>query len=76
MTSNIGQEEFGSKAAQIGFDVSENEEEKIMQDYEKAKENIKNNLTDYFSPEFINRIDKVVVFNPLDKTDIKKIIKL
>ena len=76
MTSNIGQDEFGAKAAQIGFDVTDNEEEKIMQDYEKAKENIKNNLTDYFSPEFVNRIDKVVVFNPLGKADIKKIIKL
>ena len=76
MTSNIGQEEFSSKAAQIGFDTSSSEEEKIMNDYSKAKENIKNNLTDYFSPEFINRVDKIVVFNPLDKTDIKKIVKL
>ena len=76
MTSNIGQEEFSSKAAQIGFDTSSTEEEKIMNDYSKAKENIKNNLTDYFSPEFINRVDKIVVFNPLDKNDIKKIVKL
>jgi len=76
MTSNIGQEEFSSKAAQIGFDTSATEEEKIMNDYSKAKENIKNNLTDYFSPEFINRVDKIVVFNPLDKNDIKKIVKL
>ncbi len=76
MTSNIGQEEFSSKAAQIGFDISSSQEEKIMNDYTKAKENIKNNLTDYFSPEFVNRIDKIVVFNPLDKKDIRKIVQL
>jgi ATP-dependent Clp protease ATP-binding subunit ClpC len=47
-----------------------------MEDFSKAKENIKNSLTDYFSPEFVNRIDKVVVFNPLDKKNIKKIVDL
>ena len=76
MTSNIGQDEFASKAAQIGFDIADSEEDKIMQDYDKAKTNIVDNLTDYFSPEFVNRIDKIVVFNPLDKEKIKKIVKL
>jgi len=47
-----------------------------MEDFTKAKENIKASLTDYFSPEFVNRIDKVIVFNPLNKDDIKKIVKL
>lgn len=76
MTSNIGQEEFSQKAAQIGFDISSSEEGKVMDDYETAKQNIIDNLPEYFSPEFINRIDKIVVFNPLDKNKIKKIVKL
>jgi len=76
MTSNIGQEEFWAKAAQIGFNITESEEDKILKDYEKAKETIKWNLTNYFSPEFINRIDKIIVFNPLDKNEIKRIVKL
>ncbi len=76
MTSNIGQEEFTNKASTIWFDIEKKEEEKVMADYEKAAENIKNNLTDYFSPEFINRIDKILIFNPLDKNQIKKIITL
>jgi len=76
MTSNIGQEEFGEKAAQIGFDISEGDEEKILSDYNKAREKIEGSLTEYFSPEFINRIDKIIVFNPLDRTAIKKIVKL
>jgi len=76
MTSNIGQEEFTNKASTIWFDIEKKEEEKVMADYEKAAENIKNNLTEYFSPEFINRIDKIIIFNPLDKNQIKKIITL
>jgi len=47
-----------------------------LNDYEEAAKNIKENLTDYFSPEFINRIDKLIVFNPLDKNMIKKIVEL
>lgn len=76
MTSNIWQEEFTKKAATIWFDIAENEEQKVMNDYKKAADNIKSNLTDYFSPEFINRIDKIIVFNPLDKNQIKKIVTL
>ncbi len=76
MTSNIWQEEFSSKANKIWFDIEEDEESKILSDYEKAWENIKENLTNYFSPEFINRIDKVIVFKPLDKNQIKKIVEL
>jgi len=76
MTSNIWADEFSEKAEKIGFDVSQDEEKEIMEDFTKAKENIKSSLTDYFSPEFVNRIDKVVVFNPLNKEDIKKIVNL
>jgi ATP-dependent Clp protease ATP-binding subunit ClpC len=76
MTSNIGQEEFAEKAESIWFDVKSSEESTILADYSKAAKNIKNNLTDYFSPEFINRIDKLIVFNPLDKNKIKKIVKI
>ncbi|USN58546.1 MAG: ATP-dependent Clp protease ATP-binding subunit [Candidatus Peribacteria bacterium] len=76
MTSNIGQEEFTQKANQIGFDVSEKKEASAMEDFEKTKGHIIEHLSDYFSPEFINRIDKIVVFNPLDKTKIRKIVQL
>jgi len=76
MTSNIWSWEFNEKASQIWFDVSEKKENKILNDYKETKEKIKNWLTDYFSPEFLNRIDKTIVFNPLDKIQIKKIISL
>lgn len=76
MTSNIWQEEFNKKAKKIGFEIMDKEEDKAIEDFEKAKENIKANLTDYFSPEFVNRIDKIVVFSPLNKKSIKKIIEI
>lgn len=76
MTSNIWQEEFTRKAAKIWFSIWNSEEEEIIDDYKKSAEKIKQNLTDYFSPELINRIDKIIVFNPLDKNEIKKIVIL
>lgn len=76
MTSNIGQEEFSQKAAQIGFNISHSEEEKVLADYSKAKEKVKESLPEYFSPEFLNRIDKILVFHPLDTKAISQIVKL
>lgn len=76
MTSNIGQEEFNEKASQIWFDISEQEEEKVLNDYSAEKARVLEVLKEYFSPEFLNRIDKTVVFNPLDKKDIKKIVTI
>lgn len=76
MTSNIWWEEFSSKAAQIWFDVSENKENMIIKDYERIKNKVMENLEEYFPPEFLNRIDKTIVFNPLDKKILKKIIEL
>ncbi len=76
MTSNIWQEEFKEKANMIWFNISESDEEKVMADFAKAREKVTWSLWEYFPPEFVNRIDKIVVFNPLDKNHIKKIVKL
>lgn len=76
MTSNLGQEEFNKEAKKIGFDIDEATEHKALKDFSKAKESIKGNLKEYFSPEFLNRIDKVIVFEPLDTKSIAKIVEL
>lgn len=76
MTSNIGQEEFNKEANKIGFDLGEKEEKNKMNDFKKVEESIKGSLTEYFSPEFLNRIDKTIVFAPLDKKSISKIVEL
>lgn len=76
MTSNIGSEEFATTAAKIWFDVTEATKDRIIDDFEQIEEKVVKSLDEYFSPEFINRIDKVVVFKPLDTKVIKKIITL
>ena len=76
MTSNIGSDEFNEKAAQIGFSTGEKEEEKIFADYGEIREKVLKQLPDYFSPEFLNRIDKTIVFSPLDKKVLKNIVIL
>lgn len=76
MTSNLGSDEFNEKAAQIGFNFSETEEEKIIADFDEIRDRVMKQLPEFFAPEFINRIDKTVVFKPLDKKILEKIILL
>ena len=76
MTSNIGSEEFNSQAEKIGFSLSEKDEEKVLADYEGVREKVLKQLPDFFSPEFLNRIDKTIVFSPLDKKVMRNIITL
>lgn len=76
MTSNLGSDEFNEKAAQIGFNFSESEEEKIISDFDDIKNRVMKQLPEFFAPEFINRIDKTIVFRPLDKKILQKIILL
>jgi len=76
MTSNIGSDEFNEKAAQIGFSTGEKEEENIIADYATIREKVLKQLPDFFAPEFLNRIDKTIVFNPLDKKVLKNIVML
>ena len=76
MTSNLGSEEFNTEAQKIGFATSEKEEQKIITDYTSIKEKVLKWLTEVFAPEFLNRIDKTIVFNPLDKKVLKSIVTL
>jgi ATP-dependent Clp protease ATP-binding subunit ClpA len=76
MTSNIGSDEFNEKASQIGFTTGEKEEENIITDFGIIKEKVLKQLPEFFAPEFLNRIDKTIVFNPLDKKVLKNIIIL
>jgi len=77
MTSNIGAEKLTEKAAPMGFAVkSSNELKEAEKDYDAMKEEILKSLKEKFRPEFLNRIDKIVVFHPLTHEHIKKIVEL
>lgn len=73
MTSNVGSE-FIKQMSRLGFDTSGKMEiQAKKEDYESK---IKTALKNRFKPEFINRIDEVVVFNPLNKENIAKIVEI
>tara|TARA_Y100001970_G_C14237491_1_gene862754 strand:- start:425 stop:2968 length:2544 start_codon:yes stop_codon:yes gene_type:complete len=76
MTSNLGASKLTSKAGPIGFSLSDSEEKERIKDFESTKEEIMSDVRKFFKPEFINRIDKVIVFDPLKHDDVKEIIKL
>ncbi len=75
MTSNIGAELI-RKGSTIGFAVSSDETKNRQQDYERMKEKLLGELKKTFRPEFLNRIDGVIVFHPLNKEHIRKIVDL
>ena len=76
MTSNIGAKKLTEKAAPIGFSTSSEEISKAEEDFEEMKSEILGELKDHFRPEFLNRVDKVVVFHALTNENIKEIVKL
>jgi ATP-dependent Clp protease ATP-binding subunit ClpC len=72
MTSNIGVRQLKDFGMGVGFATSTRQE----QSDDHSKSVIQNALKKTFSPEFLNRIDDVVVFNSLTKEDIFKIIDI
>ncbi|HVE80666.1 MAG TPA: AAA family ATPase [Candidatus Dormibacteraeota bacterium] len=76
MTSNVGAENL-RQAARLGFKTDTPAEEKLLQErHEEVKEQVLESLKKTFRPEFLNRIDDTIVFKPLSKLDIKKILAL
>jgi ATP-dependent Clp protease ATP-binding subunit ClpC len=72
MTSNIGASEI-ARQFNIGFSTSEDE---TGISYEDMKNRIMGELKKVFRPEFLNRIDEVIVFHKLSKAEIKEIVEL
>ena len=72
MTSNIGSRQLQDFGTGLGFGTKTRTEN----DQENIKGVIQNALKKAFAPEFLNRIDDVVIFNSLDKKDILKIIDI
>jgi ATP-dependent Clp protease ATP-binding subunit ClpC len=70
MTSNVGAKKVSEFGNSVGFKQTNNDE----YDIEYKKNIIKKELKKQFSPEFLNRIDDIIVFNKLTKENINKII--
>ena len=79
MTSNLGMQELNTNAAKIGFAEKEHDlahKQKLENDYENIKNGVLETLKKQFRPEFVNRIDKILVFKPLGFTELRKISSL
>ncbi len=76
LTSNIGAQRFQHTANAIGFADSEKDLSQHEHEFELATDDVMKDLKQAFVPEFINRLDSVVVFHPLNRESIKQIVKL
>ena len=72
MTSNIGAKNITEKPKSLGF----TERDKDMQDKEAIRKIVTSSLKDTFRPEFLNRIDEIIIFNALNHDDICKIAEI
>ena len=70
MTSNIGVKKLQDFGTGIGFGGSSYSNE------EQKKEILKKEMKNYFSPEFLNRIDDTIIFNSLDQESVNKIVSI
>ena len=75
MTSNIGAEVI-KKQGSLGFQLKRDEETEERLSYEDMRKKLTESLKKVFRPEFINRVDSVVVFRALNKGDIQNIVSL
>ena len=77
MTSNVGATKINKKNHQVlGFGTNKDKEEETKDQYDKMKESIMGELKQKFKPEFLNIIDDIIVFHPLEEYHIYEIVKL
>lgn len=76
LTSNIGSELFSQNQSQLGFENQNDEGKRKENDLNSTREKIMENLKYYFRPEFINRLDEIIIFNALKENEIKNIVDI
>ncbi len=75
MTSNIGADLI-KKQTGLGFQLKRDEEVEEKISYDEMRKKLNDSLKKAFRPEFINRLDAVVIFRALNKSDIQQIVSL
>ncbi len=73
MTSNIGAQHI-ERMEKLGF--AKDTDNRDRDNYEDAKNKINNALKDFFRPEFLNRVDDIMIFDILSRESIKKIVEI
>ncbi len=72
MTSNVGAAD-ASESASLGFETAEDTGDYTYQQTKKAYGKA---MEDYFKPEFLNRLDETIIFRPLERSDLREVVKL
>ncbi len=72
MTSNIGAKNITEKRSSLGFSANDDKEDGIKS-VEKIRELVMKELKNVFRPEFLNRIDEIIVFHQLSRENIREI---
>ena len=75
MTSNVGARLLSEKKS-LGFSANTDEKNAMQNEYEESKKAVMAELKKEFKPEFINRIDEIIVFHKLGENEIKQIIEI
>jgi len=76
MTSNVGVQSF-NQAQSIGFATEdEAKREALDEQYDELKDRVIDDLKRQFRPEFLNRVDKIVVYRPLTMPSVERIVEL
>jgi ATP-dependent Clp protease ATP-binding subunit ClpB len=75
MTSNLGAE-YIENMTKIGFTTHDTKEVAETHEYADMKEKVRGAVKDFFRPEFLNRLDDVIIFNVLPVEAVKKIVEL
>jgi ATP-dependent Clp protease ATP-binding subunit ClpC len=73
MTSNLGAKHLISAQRGMGFEITDGKEEE--RSFERMKSLVLDEVKKFFKPEFINRLDGIVVFHPLTREDVKEIVR-
>lgn len=75
MTSNIGAQ-FIDKMEKLGFGERSSEVDRDKNDYNNTKDKVMDAMKDFFRPEFLNRVDDIIIFDVLPMTAIREIVKI
>ena len=75
MTSNVGARLITDKKT-LGFTSKKEEDIETQKEYEETKKDVMGELKKQFRPEFINRIDEIIVFHKLQKDELKQIVDI
>ncbi|MCI8689282.1 MAG: ATP-dependent Clp protease ATP-binding subunit [Oscillibacter sp.] len=75
MTSNIGAKSLTTAGTRLGFSAAQEAGEEAGQKFQQAKETVMSELRQTFRPEFLNRIDDIIVFRALNEDDIREVAK-